>query len=62
MNKPDGFKWEIGTRVSKIRGSWWTGKIVGFYSSSLTKEGYAVESESEVGSVQIYPLEALEEA
>lgn len=57
---PQNFEWKIGTRVRKKRGSSWQGHIVGFYSTELTKEGYAVESEREVGSVQIYPKDALE--
>lgn len=53
------FQWSRGTRVEKIKGSAWTGKVVGFYSTDLTPEGYAVESENEPGSVQIYPRAAL---
>ena len=48
-----------GDRVTKIKGSSWTGRVVGFYSTDLTPEGYAVESENEPGSVQIYPAAAL---
>lgn len=33
--------------------------MVGFYSTNLTPEGYAVESSTEKGSVQIYPASAL---
>jgi hypothetical protein len=51
---------QIGDRVRKIKGSSWTGRIVGAYQTSLTPEGYAVESENEPGSVQIYPAAALE--
>lgn len=49
----------IGNRVTKRKGSRWTGRVVGFYSTALTPEGYAVESENEHGSVQIYPAAAL---
>lgn len=49
----------IGDRVEKIKGSSWCGIIVGTYSTSLTPEGYAVESEREPGSVQIYPVGAI---
>lgn len=49
-----------GARVRKISGSSWQGRVCGFYSASLTHEGYAVESEREPGSVQIYPASALE--
>lgn len=48
-----------GQRVSKTKGSKWTGRVVGFYSTALTPIGYAVESETETGSVQIYPEAAL---
>ena len=47
-------------RVRKKSGSNWHGRIVGFYSTGLTPIGYAVESEREPGSVQIYPASALE--
>lgn len=55
-------KFKMGDRVSKIKGSSWTGIVVGSYSTSLTPEGYAVESENEPGSVQIYPAAALQSA
>ena len=50
----------LGELVRKTRGSSWHGRVVGWYSTSLTPEGYAVESEREPGSVQIYPASALE--
>jgi len=50
----------IGTRVRKRSGSEWQGRVVGHYSTSLTPDGVAVESESHAGSVQIYPVRALE--
>lgn len=53
------FIWPPGTRVTKRKGSSWTGKVVGFYRTALTPEGYCVESENEPGSVQIYPVSAL---
>lgn len=53
-------KWFMGQRVRKIKGSSWQGKVVGFYSTELTPIGYAIESEREPGSVQIYPEQALE--
>lgn len=49
----------LGERVTKKQGSNWTGRVVGFYSTELTPEGYAVESDTEHGSVQIYPVNAL---
>jgi len=51
---------QIGDRVKKKSGSEWQGEIVGWYSTELTPEGYAVESETHKGSVQIYPASALE--
>ena len=53
-------KFKLGEHVRKTKGSRWSGKVVGFYSTALTQEGYAVESSYEVGSVQIYPVAALE--
>lgn len=50
---------KLGDRVEKVSGSEWRGHVVGFYSTSLTKEGVAVESEDHKGSVQIYPAKAL---
>lgn len=53
-------KFKLGDRVQKSKGSRWRGRVVGFYSTDLTPEGYAVESSTEHGSVQIYPAAALE--
>lgn len=53
-------KFALGDAVRKIKGSQWHGHIVGWYSTCLTPEGYAVESATENGSVQIYPAAALE--
>jgi dihydrofolate reductase (trimethoprim resistance protein) len=50
----------LGDRVRKKSGAAWQGCIVGWYSTQLTPEGYAVESEAHPGSVQIYPVAALE--
>jgi len=50
----------LGERVRKKSGAAWQGHIVGWYSTRLTPEGYAVESEAHPGSVQIYPVAALE--
>lgn len=50
----------IGDAVKKKSGGSWRGHVVGFYSTTLTPEGYAVESIYEPGSVQIYPVAALE--
>lgn len=53
-------KFKRGDQVRKLSGSEWQGRIVGEYSTALTPEGYAVESEAHAGSVQIYPAGALE--
>lgn len=55
-------RFKLGDRVTKTKGSSWTGHVVGFYSTTLTPIGYAVESENEPGNVQIYPEAALEAA
>jgi hypothetical protein len=52
-------EFKLGDRVTKTKGASWTGRVVGFYSTALTPVGYAVESENEPGSVQIYPEAAL---
>ena len=51
---------KLGDHVRKTKGSQWQGVIVGTYSTALTPVGYAVESSTERGSVQIYPAAALE--
>lgn len=56
----DGPTFRLGDHVRKTKGSHWKGRVVGTYSTSLTPEGYAVESDTETGSVQIYPAHALE--
>ena len=53
-------KFKLGDMVKKVSGSQWHGKVVGTYSTELTPEGYAIESNTEKGSVQIYPAKALE--
>lgn len=53
-------KFKLGDRVRKSKGSQWHGVVVGTYRTDLTPEGYAVESNTEHGSVQIYPAAALE--
>ncbi len=50
----------MGAKVKKRSGAQWNGRIVGWYSTALTPEGYAVESDVHAGSVQIYPASALE--
>jgi hypothetical protein len=53
-------KFKLGDRVKKRHGASWQGRVCGFYSTELTSIGYAVVSEREIGSVQIYPESALE--
>lgn len=53
-------KFQRGDLVRKKSGSQWEGRVVGAYSTELTPEGYAVESSTHKGSVQIYPASALE--
>lgn len=53
-------KFKFGDKVRKKSGSEWEGRVCGFYSTALTEEGYAVESSTHKGSVQIYPATALE--
>jgi dihydrofolate reductase (trimethoprim resistance protein) len=60
LASPGSEWWPVNTRVRKTKGASWQGRVVGFYSTTLTPEGYAVESEREPGSVQIYPRAALE--
>lgn len=56
----DHSTFRLGDRVQKRSGGCWRGRIVGGYRTALTPEGYAVESAYEPGSVQIYPVTALE--
>jgi len=56
---PQG-KFRMGDLVKKSTGSEWIGRVVGWYSTEQTKEGYAVESSAHRNSVQIYPAKALE--
>lgn len=60
FNIPTGWKFGRGSFVKKRSGSSWRGRVVGFYSASLTNRGYAVESSLEPGNVQVYPEAALE--
>lgn len=56
---PQG-KFRMGDLVKKSTGSEWEGRVVGWYSTEQTAEGYAVESSAHRNSVQIYPAKALE--
>lgn len=53
-------RFALGDLVRKTSGSAWDGRVVGTYSTTLTPEGYCVESSAHPGSVQIYPAKALE--
>lgn len=54
-----GPTFNIGDLVTKRTGSEWSGRVCGFYSTTLTPDGVCVESEHHAGSVQIYPAKAL---
>ena len=57
---PAHFRFRLGDKVQKIRGSSWRGTVCGWYSTDHTPEGYNVNSDFEPGSVQCWPLAALE--
>ena len=59
FNRPAGAKWGMGDLVAKKRGSSWRGRVVGFYATAHTPVGYCVESLFEIGSVQVWPQDAL---
>ena len=53
-------KFRMGDRVRKHSGSWWEGRIVGFYTTAQTPVGYCVQLDTVPnGPVQIYPEAAL---
>jgi len=54
-------RWQKGDLVQKRQKSKWRGRIVGFYDTAETPEGYSVESLFENGSVQVWPLAALDD-
>ncbi|WP_423777508.1 hypothetical protein [Deinococcus wulumuqiensis] len=57
-----GAPFVLGDSVRKRPGGGaWHGAAVGVYLASKTPLGFAIESVSEPGSVQIYPAKALEE-
>lgn len=56
-------RFTLGSRVKKRTGSWWEGKVVGFYSTEQTPIGYCVQLDCvELAPVQIFPEAALEPA
>lgn len=63
MDKPaPDWKFAFGQMVRKKSGSWWEGRVVGFYSTEQTPYGYAVQLDKPNGPVQIYPGSALEDS
>lgn len=57
---PSDAAFQLGEAVQKKGRASWRGHVVGWYRTSITALGYAVESAFEPGSVQIYPESALE--
>lgn len=55
-----GGKFALGDLVRKIRGSWWEGRVVGFYDTAENPDGVAVQLDKPNGQVQIYPAAAME--
>ena len=54
-------KFAKGDRVRKHSGTWWEGRVVGFYSTADNPLGYNVQLDMVPnGPVQIYPEAALE--
>lgn len=53
-------EFRLGQMVSKKSGSWWEGRVVGFYSTEQTPDGVCVQLDLPMGPVQIYPASALE--
>lgn len=51
---------KIGEVVKKRSGSWWEGRVVGFYSTDQTADGVCVQLDKPMDPVQIYPAAALE--
>jgi len=50
----------IQKTVRKKSGSWWEGRVVGFYATEQTPKGVCVQLDRPNGPVQIYPASALE--
>ncbi|QIG76593.1 dihydrofolate reductase protein [Rhizobium phage RHph_I1_6] len=56
----DTVPFSIDDWVHKPKGSYWEGRVVGYYSTKQTPEGYCVQLLGmENGPVQIYPRSAL---
>lgn len=56
---PQEHTFPLGARVTKLKGSSWTGRVVGHYTPTNGIEGVIVESENEPGSCQLYPNSAM---
>lgn len=52
----------LGTTVRKVSGPEWTGKVVGYYSSTFTTEGLVIENTSPgaLGQVHVEPAKRME--
>ena len=50
----------LNAMVRKKSGSWWEGRVVGFYGTEQTPDGVCVQLDKPMGPVQIYPASALE--
>lgn len=59
---PEGWQFAFNQPVRKRSGSWWEGRVVGWYSTAQTQRGYCVEIYKPNGSFHIYPESALEAA
>ena len=53
-------KFKKGNFVRKSKGSWWEGRVVGFYDTAENPDGVAVQLDKPNGPVQIYPAAAME--
>ena len=60
LDWPNDAAFQLGDLVQKKGRASWRGRVVGWYRTDLTALGFAVESDFEPGSVQIYPQTALE--
>ena len=60
LDWPNDATFQLGDLVQKKGRASWRGRVVGWYRTDLTALGFAVESDFEPGSVQIYPQTALE--
>lgn len=56
----ESFKYKLGDKVRKKKGSEWEGIVVGFYRTPITDYGYCVASSYHRNAVLIYPEAALE--